>query len=195
MARTQALDYERKSAAIAVGAARLFAKHGFAQSSVTMIAEECGISKSLIFHYHTKKEDILFAVMEAHMEQLMQTANTTLYEAFDAKDRFREFSKQLLKRYSGASDSQKVLLYELDKLGKAQRDQIVGKQRVLIDFASSLLSEAVGSKRVPKDKLRTQVMLYFGMINWSHTWFRPNNGLSRNELAIRAADTTTGALR
>ena len=43
-------------------------------------------------------------------------------------------------------------------------------------------------------KLRAQVMLFFGMINWSHTWFDPAHGLSRAELARQAADTALNGL-
>ncbi len=194
MARTQAADYAEKRKAITKAAAHLFAKHGFAQASVSKIATACDISKSVIFHYHPSKEDILFAVMEAHMMDLLTTINPALYEDIEANKRFEAFSKKLLKRYAGAADSQKVLLYELDNLPAPQHKEIVKEQRLLIDFASELLRQAIHPNNPDQKRLRVQIMLFFGMINWMHTWYKPGPGLSREQLALYAADTTIRAL-
>jgi len=194
MARKQAADYEKKSRIISDTAAALFAEFGFAQTSVSRIAQACQISKSVIFHYYPAKEDILYAVMHTHMEELSGAMAPELYDTFSSNECFREFSRQLLNRYAGEANSQKVLLYELANLTDDQRKQIIKQQRVLIDFASSLLRNCIAPNQLNETRIRTQVMLFFGMINWSHTWFNANNPISRDELAIYAADTTTGAL-
>jgi len=38
-------------------------------------------------------------------------------------------------------------------------------------------------------------MLYFGMLNWTHTWFRPKGPVSRDEVADMAANATLRALK
>jgi hypothetical protein len=37
-------------------------------------------------------------------------------------------------------------------------------------------------------------MLFFGMINWTHTWFDPKGAVSPGALAEMAADLTLGGL-
>src|SRR5262249_11214860 len=52
MARKQAPDYEQRREAIVDAAAALFARRGFLGASVADLAEACGASKSLIYHYY-----------------------------------------------------------------------------------------------------------------------------------------------
>ena len=37
-------------------------------------------------------------------------------------------------------------------------------------------------------------MLFFGMINWTHTWFRPGGSVSEAELADLAVDLMLNGL-
>ena len=78
----------------------------------------------------------------------------------------------MLTRYAGAADSQKVLLYDLDHLAADRRAEIVARQRRLIAAAEANLAAAAADTAGPaptRAKLRAQVMLFFGMINWNHT--------------------------
>jgi hypothetical protein len=38
-------------------------------------------------------------------------------------------------------------------------------------------------------------MLFFGMINWTHTWFNPKGPVSADALADMAVDIALGGLR
>ena len=78
MARTQAHDYQDKRDAIMAAAARLFGASGFAGTSMSELAKACHMSKSLLYHYYTAKEDILRDVTGQHMRELMR-----LIEHFD----------------------------------------------------------------------------------------------------------------
>ena len=52
---------------ILVAALRLFARHGFAATSVRMIAEDAGISQGLLYNYYDGKESLLRAIFERSM--------------------------------------------------------------------------------------------------------------------------------
>ena len=41
---------------------------------------------------------------------------------------------------------------------------------------------------------RAAAMLFFGMINWTHTWFDPEGAVSAEALADMAVDVTLGGL-
>ena len=81
-----------------------------------------------------------------------------------------------------------MLLYEIARLPKAQRLEIVEKERRLIAHAEALIARA-SSNGKDRARLRAAAMLYFGMLNWTHNWFKPSGALSRDELADMAADT------
>lgn len=190
MARTQAVDYEARRSVILAAAAALIARDGLASASVASIAAECGTSKSLIYHYYASKEDILFAVMQNHLGALMTAARAVA--PGPAPARLAAFAAALMREYAGAADAQKVLLNELDRLPPERRETIVAEQRALIGEVTALVAEiAPGlamAKRVPA------AMLFFGMINWTHTWWDPAGPVGADDLAAMAAATFVGGL-
>lgn len=186
MARMQAADYEQRREAIVDQAARLFATTGFTGASVSDLAAACETSKSLIYHYYPSKEDILYAVMASHIDQLTEDVAEVMTREAPAADLLRDLVHAFMNHYLGATDRQKVLLNELDRLPDDKRVTIVTKQRKIIDAVSDLLREA--NPRLGRDvhRVRVQTMLLFGMINWTHTWFNPAGPVSADDLADMA---------
>lgn len=187
MARTQAVDYEDRRRGILHRAAQLYARHGFLGASVADLALACGMSKSLIYHYYPSKEDILFAVMSSHVDALNGAADEIAMKDLEPARRFRELIYAFMDLYVGADAEQKVLLNELGNLPPDRRAEIVGRQRRLVKTVESLIAKARPDLE-GSSKLRPLVMLFFGTINWTHTWFDPKGALSPKVVADLAAD-------
>ena len=186
MARTQAADYEERRAIILDKAARLFAQAGFLGASISDIAHACAISKSLVYHYYASKEDILFAVMRSHLDQLSEDVAEVFALQTNPLTKLHTLVHRFMQHYVGAADRQKVLLNELDNLPPERRAEIVSEQHLIIDGVRDLL--ALIKPELANDRARAQVhtMLLFGMINWTHTWFDPRGPVSADALADMA---------
>lgn len=192
MARTKSENYDSKRIRIMTQAARLFAEQGFAGASMADISKACGVSKSLIYHYYEAKEDILYGVMQAHMDQLGALIADQNYVAPDAREEFQNLTTALLECYGGAEHAQKVLLYELNHLTADQRDDIIKKQRQVITRFEMIYKRIKPELANDKAHLRARIMLFFGMINWTHNWYDPSGVINRRELAAIATDTVLG---
>ncbi len=190
MARTQAADYDERRARIVEAAAGLFAARGFASASVAEIASACGASKSLIYHYYPGKEDILFAVMEGHLSALLAAARGVADGP--APVRLRALAAALMHEYAGAAARQKVLLNELDQLPPERRARIVGEQRAIVGTVEAMVGE-IAPGLATRERFAA-AMLFFGMINWTHTWWDPAGALGPDDIARMAADTFLGGL-
>ncbi|MGE0179671.1 MAG: TetR/AcrR family transcriptional regulator [Sphingomonas sp.] len=182
MARPQSPDYDKRREAIVAAAARLYAKHGFQGASVADLAKACDTSKSLIYHYFPSKDDILHAVMAEHLEALVEAANEAV-QGGTAEDQLRTLTMSFMRHYVGAQDRHKVLLNELDNLPAAARDDVVAKQRRVIAITETIIAEIA-----PDQDARVSAMLFFGMINWTHTWFDPAGPVMPEMLAMRVVD-------
>lgn len=194
MARAQAAEYDARKQAIVEAAAALFAARGFDGASVAELAQRCRSSKSLIYHYYQAKEDILHDVMITHVRALEAAARAAFAGEPSPERRLRELAHRFMALYVGAADRHKVLLNHLDRLPKARRAEIVAVQRGLIETVQLLLVElAPGLKRKPGQSFAA-AMLFFGAINWTHTWFDPRGALSAGALAEMAVDLTLGGL-
>ncbi|HEX8442703.1 MAG TPA: TetR/AcrR family transcriptional regulator [Allosphingosinicella sp.] len=190
MARPQSTDYDRRREAIVAAAACLYARRGFPGASISDLAKACGSSKSLVYHYFPSKDDILYEVMAAHLDALVEAADDAM-RAGEARERLRALTLAFMRLYVGAQDHHKVLLNELDNLPPPRRAEVVAKQRRIIAMVEGLVREI----RPELDRATLPVtMLFFGMINWTHTWFREGGAVSAERLAGLAVDLLLGGV-
>lgn len=190
MARPQSPDYDKRRDAILAAAAHLYARRGFQGASVADLAKACRTSKSLIYHYFPSKDDILYAAMAAHLDALVEAAEGATRMG-GAEEKLRALTLAFMRLYVGAQDSHKVLLNELDNLPPERRAEVVAKQKRIIGAVEALVRELrpdAGERALPL------AMLFFGMINWTHTWFRPGGAVSADELAEMAVNVMLGGL-
>ena len=184
MARPQSPDYDKRRDAILAAAAHLYARRGFQGASVADLAKACSTSKSLIYHYFPSKDDILYATMATHLDALVGAAEQATRSG-NAEARLRALTRAFMRLYVGAEDSHNVLLNELDNLPPARRAEVVAKQRRIIGAVEALVRELrpdSGAMTLPL------TMLFFGMINWTHTWFRPGGAVDADTLADMAVE-------
>jgi AcrR family transcriptional regulator len=188
LARTQAADYEVRRDAITAAAAVLFAKKGFLGASVADLSAACNISKSLIYHYFPAKEDILFAVMWGHVSMLVEFGRQI--GSFNREPEYLVgiFARGLMDAYVNAGDAQKILLNEMDNLPPDKRTLIVHAQREVMDVLDKLLIQIRPQLKSQPKQRRPIVMLFFGMLNWTHTWLDPKGPMSPNKVAELATE-------
>ncbi len=194
MARTQAADYDERKEAIVETAAALFASQGFTGASVADLAKRCRTSKSLVYHYYESKEDILYEVMISHVRALEAAALEAVKGNEGPERKLRELAHRFMALYVGAANRHKVLLNDLHHLPKARRAEIVAVQRGLIESVRKLLVEIEPALKRKSGASFAAAMLFFGTINWTHTWFDPQGPVSAGALAEMAVDLTLGGV-
>ena len=192
MARTKSDKYDSKRNSIMQNAAHLFATNGFSGASVLDISKACKVSKSLIYHYYDAKEDILYDVMTGHINELLSVISDENLIASDPDQEFYNLTLALLKCYAGAEHAQKVLLYDLNNLPPEQRKDIVMKQRAIIERFEQVYVRIFPETKNNTALLRSKIMLFFGSLNWVHTWFSPKGPISRTTLAKLAVENSLG---
>lgn len=188
MARTQAADFEERRQSIVERAADLFAERGFLGASIADLARACNSSKSLIYHYYDSKEDILFDVMHSHVRTLLDAAEAIATRPLEPAAKLRQLTLEFVQLYVGAASRQRVLLNELDRLPAEQREIVVGIQRRLIDIVQYLVEELRPDLAASVGLQRPAAMLYFGMINWMHTWLDPEGRVTPQRIAQLTAN-------
>ncbi|TCM02914.1 TetR family transcriptional regulator [Sphingomonas sp. PP-CC-3G-468] len=168
-------------------AAGLYASKGFLGASVAEIAAACQTSKSLIYHYYPSKEDILFDVMDSHVQSLVEAARAIDNTESDPVAKVHRIAAALMALYAGHEANQKVLLNELGNLPADRRAIIIDHQRQLLDLLDTVLLALRPDLADDKARRRTLVMMLFGMLNWTHTWFNPAGAIKNHEIAEMAS--------
>ena len=186
MARTRANDYDKKRLGILSQSATLFAQHGFTGTSITMIAEACGVSKALMYHYYKSKDDVLFDLLADHLNHLIATVDAAAATS-DDKERLFAISIALLEAYRGADAEHQVQISSLKLLPQAQQSVLKELERKLVVVFSDAIAAALPAVANMLDVLKPLTMSLFGMLNWHYLWFRDGKGMTREAYARMAA--------
>jgi AcrR family transcriptional regulator len=194
LARTRAEDYDDKRALIFERAAELFAESGFARASIADLAARCRASKSWIYHYFPSKEQILYEILHDHVAALRAAASTVLEGSDPPRAQLRKLLGAFIAIYARTQARHVVLLNDLGCLPAAQQREIRDLERQLVELVAGLLRRVSPGLALRRSLVKPAAMLLFGMINWTHTWYRPDGALAPEQLAELAGDLFLGGL-
>ena len=182
MARSRAKDYDDKRLSMLHRSAELFAVSGYVGTSMNTIADACGVSKALLYHYYPDKEAILFDILSLHLEKLVAAVRKASVSAGDPVERFRTIVATLLELYRHADAEHQVQIASLKLLPKDKQQPLLASERILVGIMSDALAAAVPAAK-QKRVLKPLTMSVFGMLNWHYMWFRDGGPMTRAEYA------------
>jgi AcrR family transcriptional regulator len=184
--RPRSPDYDNIQESIVKQAASLFAHRGYAATSISDIAAACTCSKSRLYHYFESKEAILVFMLTEHVDRLLAGCADILSGREDDIARFKRLIRFFMEIYAVSRDKHAVMLTCLEFLPPNVRKDVVKKQRQLIQIVTDVLAKIRPDRGKDESSAHIDSMLFFGMINWTYTWFRPDGRVLPTELADRA---------
>ena len=194
MARPIAKDHEAKREAILQTAAVFFAEHGYDRASMGKLAEACGVSKALIYHYYPSKDGLLFDIIDTHLTALVEV-ETAAGQPGSASSRLRALIRSILIAYRDSDAEHKVQLDALSSLPEENQIHLRALQRRLV----TCMSESIRSLEPERFSSRPELvkpvtMSVFGMLNWFYLWYKPGGPINRDAYADIVADMVIGGL-
>lgn len=187
MARPQAADYEDRKKDILHAAATLFARQGYSQTLLEDIAEQCGIKKSSLYHYHRSKHAILHGLIEWKIEDLVRKVEASIENAATPDEKFHAMTSTLVNEYIRVPDEITVLLTQTRHLNKAAMRSVAAIQHRIINHMLALIQALRPDIEITRKNITAIAMLYFGMTNWIHVWYKPSGSIKPDDLAALIA--------
>ena len=194
MPRRRATSYDSKLVHIRNTAAALFARDGFSRTSMAELANACGVSKALLYHYFDSKEALLFDILRAYLENLETVVSIDPAASATPRDHLRALIGALLGQYQQAGNTHKLLTFDLPVLPTSQQDTLRQiERRIMARFETALADAAGEAGRSPTiDGPRT--MMLFGTLNWTYTWFRETGPMTLDTYCDLVTDSTIKSL-
>ncbi|SET78916.1 TetR/AcrR family transcriptional regulator [Paracoccus homiensis] len=184
MARTRAEDFEEKQHQLLLTAAHVFATQGMDKASMSQIAAEAGVSKSLLYHYYPSKDALIFAIIHTHLEELDDALGAAIDPALTPRGQLETLVLTVLESYRGADDQHKVQLNAGPALSDDQKARIHQVERRIVKRFSAIIRDIHPELDRPERPLLMPVtMSLFGMMNWVYMWFRDGGPVSREDYA------------
>ncbi|MBI5322460.1 TetR/AcrR family transcriptional regulator [Bradyrhizobium sp.] len=188
MARTRSEHYDDIQRGILNAACALFAQLGYMRASIADLAEACQISRGALYHYFDSKEAILFAILDAHVRQMIADVEATMARQSTSLDRFRAAIRAIVELNARSSNEQRLILNDLSFLAEAEQKALKALQRQLVDTISDLLIRLDTEGKIVKRSKKVYTMMLFGMLNFSHTWYDPKGDIEPKEFADMVVD-------
>jgi AcrR family transcriptional regulator len=174
-------------------AALLFANRGYSATSMNQVAEACGFSKALLYHYYRDKYSLLVSIAENHVSRLEDLVSDVERQGLAPAARLRELIRRFVEEYAGAKHAHRVLTEDVKFLQEDDRERVLGTQRTVVaGFARVVAELRPDLEQAALAKPLT--MLLFGMINWMFIWMRPDGELDYDAMAPVVADLFLGGL-
>jgi len=182
LARSRAPTFDAQRDGILERAADLFAEHGFRGASMASIAEACGVSKPLLYHYYRDKSHLLFDIADRYMDRLLDLVEEVKARGLDPETSFRGLVHAFMDAYEHAQSRHRVLVQDVKFLAEDDRARVVAKQRRVVDAFAEVI--AALRPRLDREDLRVPLaMILFGMLNWTFTWLRASGPLTYGDMA------------
>lgn len=193
MARGRSPGYDDQREMILEHAAQLFANRGYSATSMNQVAEACGFSKALLYHYYRDKYSLLVSIAENHVSRLEGLVADVDAQKLDPEAHLRELIRRFVQEYAGARHAHRVLTEDVKFMEEGDRERVLGTQRKVVSgFARAVIELRPDLRDAALAKPLT--MLLFGMINWMFIWMRPDGELDYDAMAPVVADLFLGGL-
>jgi AcrR family transcriptional regulator len=151
--------------------------------------------KPSLYHHVRKKEDLLFAIHEQMIDELIEETTTVLATADSPAEKVREILRVTMSFVARHRDGVTVFLQERRAVSGERWSELVVKRDFYERMVSRAIAEGVdsGTFRALPPEIAARAVL--GMANWGHTWFDPGGELSADAISEVFATIALDGLR
>ena len=169
----------QKRKKIIESAIAVFAKQGFYNAKVSMIAKSAGVADGTIYLYFKSKEDILISIFEEKIEAVIESQNVELEQCNSAKEKLLSFSRVHLKLIKNNPKLAELLQVELRQSSKFMKTYKPKKFLDYLNIIGNIIDEGRREGLFRKDlKISIVKIAFFGALDeFSTQWIlgKPKN--------------------
>ncbi|MER5433218.1 TetR/AcrR family transcriptional regulator [Streptomyces sp. NPDC002588] len=182
-------DFEVRRQKIIDTAAELFARQGYAATSVNDLGRAVGLAKGALYYYIVSKENLLIEIQSRVMDPLLARARQITALDTDPLVRLRLLSESLLT----------IILHRLDHIWVYEHDYrsltgdylqtLLGQRTEFEHLVRTLLTEAVEQGRFRPVDPSLATLQFLNLHNHTYQWARPDGRWDANHLSREYCDT------
>lgn len=163
-------------------AARLFRDKGYERTTVRDLAAAVGIQSGSLFHHFRTKEEILRAVMVETIRLNTALMQAAVDAAKTHRDKLQALIRAELESINGQTgEAMAVLVFEWRSLSEASQGYVLKLRDIYEQLWLDVL-EALKKEGVLIAEPFVVRRLLTGALSWTVTWYRPDGGLSLDDL-------------
>jgi TetR/AcrR family transcriptional regulator, cholesterol catabolism regulator len=181
-------EYRARRRELIQAAAGVFKEKGYEAATLNDVAERVGADRASLYYYVGGKEELFQEAVRGGVESNLDEVERILKLDEPPEEKLRLIVAALLASYEDNYPHMYVYIQE-DMRKVASEDSEWAREmtrqtrrfeRIIIDLVKQAMQQ-----RGFRDDVRPDLAAnaLFGMLNWTHRWFRPGKRLSASELA------------
>jgi AcrR family transcriptional regulator len=168
---------------IVEAATQVFSERGYHAASMTEIADRVGMRKASLYHHVRKKEDLLFAIHEVMIDELIERTDEALEPGMSPQDKLRAILRVGMRFIARHRDGVTVFLEERRAVTGERWSDVVAKRDRYESMVSGIVADATAAGVFVALPPAIAARSALSMVNWGYTWFDPGGALSADEVA------------
>lgn len=168
---------------IIAAATRIFSERGYHAASMSDIADAVGIRKASLYHHVRKKEDLLFAIHESLVDELIDETMAVSSSSASPSEKVRQLLHVTMRFIARNREGVTVFLAERHAVTGERWQALVVKRDFYERMVSQIVTEGRDSGEFAELPPAIVAKALLGMANWGYTWFRQEGALTADEVA------------
>ena len=182
MARTAGSDGKKTRAAIHAKTLELIARHGFEALTLRQLADALGLQAGALYHYYPSKQALLFALIEAHLNLVLEAAGPLADEGL-APARLTAFARFHILHHILHRQANHVANNELRSLSRENFASVMKLRTAYEKKLRLILKDGAEAGLFEMSDAQVTGAALIAMLNEVIVWFREGGKFSLEESA------------
>jgi AcrR family transcriptional regulator len=181
------LEYQSKRRELIQAGADVFKEKGYEATTLNDIAERVGVDRASLYYYVGGKEELLHEAVRGGVAENLAEVERILKLDEPPEVKLRMIVARLLSSYEESYPAMFVYIQEdMSKVAAEDSDWAKEMRAQTKRFESAtirLIKQAMNEGRF-RDDVSPELAAnsLFGMVNWTHRWFKPGKKLNAAEI-------------
>jgi TetR/AcrR family transcriptional regulator, cholesterol catabolism regulator len=175
--------WQARRQAIVDTSARVFAQHGYHATGLTELCTANGLGKGALYHYIRSKEELLAAIHDRVMDEVMAGADRVATTGGSPSAQLGMLGDELLDVIHRYPDHVWVFLHEFPALTGERAENFRVRRRAYERRVEEVLRAGIDSGEFRDVDSRLTALAWLGMHNYTYLWLKPGGRLSARDVA------------
>jgi AcrR family transcriptional regulator len=184
----KSVKWQQRRHAIVDASAKVFAERGYHATSTTELCEANGIGKGALYYYIGSKEELLAAIHDRVMDEVMLGADRAALAGGTPTEQLMLLGEELLDTIFRFPDHVWVFLHDFPALTGKNADLFRQRRRAYEQRVEDVFKRGFESGEFRPADTRLAVIAWLGMHNYTYLWFRAGGHFSVKDVAKSFAD-------
>ena len=181
-------NWEARRQTIIDTSARVFAQGGYHGTGIAELCEANELGKGALYHYIGSKEELLVAITDLVMDEVVAGVDRVSAAGGTAVDRLRMLGEEYLDIVVRYPDHVWVLLHEFPALTGERATEFHKRRHVFETAVEAIIREGIKAGELRKVEPRIAALAWLGMHNHAYLWLHPGGKWSARDVAASFAD-------